>query len=85
MQYLCLKQLTVGKTTYHSGDRIADDVILPTRSEKLIKSGYISKIEAATEKYPENENGLFTQEQVDEMIAKAVSEVKQKQNKSKKQ
>lgn len=85
MQYLCLKQLTIGKTTYHSGDRIPDDVILPTRSEKLIKSGYISKIEVATEKYPENENGLFTQEQVDKMIAKAVSEVKQKQNKSKKQ
>lgn len=84
MQYLCLKQLTIGKTTYHSGDRIPDDVILPTRSEKLIKSGYISRIDKETE-YSKKQSGLFTQEQVDEMIAKAVSEVKQKQNKSKKQ
>ncbi len=74
MQYLCLKQLTVGKTTYHLGDTIPDDVILPARSEKLIKNGYISKIEPATEKCPENENGLFTQKQVDKMIAEAVDE-----------
>lgn len=85
MQYLCLKQLTVGKTTYHLGDTIPDDVILPARSEKLIRSGYISKIEEKSEKHPNNQSGLFTKKQVDEMIAEAVSEVKQKQNKSKKQ
>ena len=71
MQYLCLKQLTVGKTTYHLGDTIPDDVILPARSEKLIRSGYISKLDEETE-YSKNESGLFTQEQVDKMIAEAV-------------
>ena len=73
MQYLCLKQLTVGKTTYHLGDTIPDDVILPARSEKLIRSGYISKLDEETE-YSKNESGLFTQEQVDKMIAEAVDE-----------
>lgn len=78
MQYLCLKQLTVGKTIYHLGDRIPDDVILPTRSEKLIKNGYLSKIEES-ENYSENQSGLFTQEQVDKMIAEAVTPIKQKE------
>lgn len=73
MQYLCLKQLTVGKTTYHLGDTIPDDVILPARSEKLIRSGYISKLDEETQ-YSKNESGLFTQEQVDKMIAEAVDE-----------
>lgn len=78
MQYLCLKQLTVGKTTYHLGDTIPDDVILPARSEKLIRSGYISKLDEETE-YSKNESGLFTQEQVDKMIAEAVTPIKQKE------
>ena len=78
MQYLCLKQLTVGKTTYHLGDTIPDDVILPARSEKLIISGYISKLDEETE-YSKNESGLFTQEQVDKMIAEAVTPIKQKE------
>ncbi len=73
MQYLCLKPLTVGKTTYHLGDTIPDDVILPARSEKLIRSGYISKLDEETQ-YSKNESGLFTQEQVDKMIAEAVDE-----------
>ena len=78
MQYLCLKQLTVGKTTYHLGDTIPDDVILPARSEQLIRSGYISKLDEETE-YSKNESGLFTQEQVDKMIAEAVTPIKQKE------
>ena len=78
MQYLCLKQLTVGKTTYHLGDTIPDDVILPARSEKLIRSGYISKLDEETE-YSKNESGLFTQEQVDKMIAEAIVSMKQKE------
>lgn len=78
MQYLCLKQLTIGKTTYHLGDTIPDDVILPARSEKLIRSGYISKLDEETE-YSKNESGLFTQEQVDKMIAEAVTPIKQKE------
>ena len=78
MQYLCLKQLTVGITTYHLGDTIPDDVILPARSEKLIRSGYISKLDEETE-YSKNESGLFTQEQVDKMIAEAIVSMKQKE------
>lgn len=78
MQYLCLKQLTVGKTTYHLGDTIPDDVILPARSEKLIRSGYISKLDEETQ-YSKNESGLFTQEQVDKMIAEAIVSMKQKE------
>ena len=78
MQYLCLKQLTVGKTTYHLGDTISDDVILPARSEKLIRSGYISKLDEETQ-YSKNESGLFTQEQVDKMIAEAIVSMKQKE------
>ena len=61
MQYLCLKQLTVGKTTYHLGDTIPDDVILPARSEKLIRSGYISKLDEETE-YSKNESGVLQEE-----------------------
>lgn len=79
MQYLCLKQLTIGKTIYHSGDRIPDNVILPTRSEKLIKNGYLSKIEEELENYSENQSGLFTKEQVDKMIAEAITPMKQKE------
>ncbi len=78
MQYLCLKQLTVGKTTYHLGDTIPDDVILPARSEKLIRSGYISKLGEETE-YSKNQGGLFTQEQADKMIAEAIVSMKQKE------
>ncbi len=78
MQYLCLKQLTVGKITYHLGDTIPDDVILPARSEKLIRSGYISKLDEETQ-YSKNESGLFTQEQVDKMIAEAIVSMKQKE------
>ncbi len=78
MQYLCLKQLTVGKTTYHLGDTIPDDVILPERSAKLIRNGYLSKFDEETQ-YSKNESGLFTQEQVDKMIAEAIVSMKQKE------
>lgn len=45
MQYLCEKQLTAGKKTYYPGNIIADGVILAERSKKLLKNGYISRID----------------------------------------
>lgn len=48
MQYLCTKQLTAGKVTYHPGEIIPDGVILPERSGKLIRSGYISELDLGT-------------------------------------
>lgn len=44
MQYLCVKQLTAGGKTYNPGNVIPDNVILPERSSRLIKNGYISLI-----------------------------------------
>lgn len=43
MQYVCIKQLTAGKKTYYPGDIIPDHVILPERSRKLIRNGYLSE------------------------------------------
>lgn len=43
MQYICIKQLTAGKKTYYPGDMIPDHVILPERSRKLIRNGYLSE------------------------------------------
>lgn len=48
MQYLCERQLTAGGKTYNPGNIIPDGVILPERSSKLIKNGYISKIDGGT-------------------------------------
>lgn len=45
MQYLCIKQLTAGRTVYYPGEVIPDGVILPERSVKLIKSGYLSELD----------------------------------------
>lgn len=74
MQYLCERQLTAGGKTYNPGDIIPDGVILLERSSKLIKNGYISKIDGGTVvKYSGNQNGMFTQEQVDSMVAGAVA------------
>lgn len=44
MQYLCTKQLTAGGEDYHPGEVIPDGVILPERSGKLMKSGYLSAL-----------------------------------------
>lgn len=80
MQYLCEKQLTAGEKTYYPGDIIPDNVIFPERSSKLIRNGYISEIggEIAQE-HSENQSEMFTQEQVDRMVAEAVAELEQKQ------
>lgn len=83
MQYLCLKQLTAANVTYFAGNTIPDGVILPERSAKLISSGYISELyEAALQegvaKMPKDgipvEGEVFTQKQVEQMLAEAVED-----------
>ena len=80
MQYLCVKQLTAGGTTFYPGDIIPDGVILPERGSKLARESYISEIDAnAVTNTAGNHEGMFTQEQVDSMISEAVAEMQQKQ------
>lgn len=79
MQYLCVKQLTVGRTVYHLGEIIPDGVILPERSAKLIKSGYLSELNVEIPHESIHEQGkLFTKSEVDAMIAHAVAETEKK-------
>ena len=78
MQYLCVRQLTAGEKTYYPGDIIPDNVILAKRSSKLISNGYISEIGGEIPQgYSENQSEMFTQEQVDRMVAEAVAGLKQ--------
>ena len=79
MQYLCVKQLTAGNTQYHPGEIIPDGIILPERSGKLIKSGYIKEFNA------ENPHGdvsgqdkLFTQDEVNSIIVRTIAETEKK-------
>lgn len=44
MQYLCEKQLSIGGVTYNAGDVVPDGVILPERTGKLLRNGYIAEI-----------------------------------------
>ncbi len=81
MKYLCLKQLTVANVKYYPGNTIPDGVILPERSAKLIRSGYISELDGAALQegiamIPKDgipvDGEVFTQQQVEQMIADAV-------------
>lgn len=83
MQYLCLKQLTVAGKPYYPGDTVPDGAILPERSDKLVKSGYISKLhEAAMQEgsamLPKEgipaDGEVFTREQVERMLSEAIEE-----------
>lgn len=79
MRYLCIKQLTAGGVTYHPGEVIPDGGILPERSGKLLKSGYISEFSEETgQALGDVPKKLFTQEEVVTMIAEAVAEVEKK-------
>lgn len=73
MQYLCEKQLTAGSVTYYPGNVIPAGVILPNRSSALIRNGYISELNGEMSEASVSEQRMFTQEQVDRMINKAVS------------
>lgn len=79
MRYLCTKQLTAGGETYYPGEIIPNEVILPERSGKLLRSGYISEVSEESWQTPvTGMETLFTQEEVAAMIAKAVEDVEQK-------
>lgn len=79
MQYLCVKQLTAGGTVYYPEEVIPDGVILPERSAKLIKSGYLSELDMEIPYKSIHEQGkLFTESEVDIMIAHAVAETEKK-------
>lgn len=79
MQYLCEKQLTAGGKIFYPGNIIPDGVILPERSSKLKRNGYITELDGtAAQKPAGNQTGMFTQEQVDSMISEAVAEMQQK-------
>ena len=71
MQYLCIKQLTAGGRTYNPGNIIPDGVILRERSSKLIKNGYISKVNEETD---ENHDEMYTKEQVEKILAEAIED-----------
>lgn len=73
MQYLCMKQLTLAGVTYYPGDIIPDGAILPERSGKLSRSGYIS--EFGREEQQDQDDvlcKLFTEEEVQLRIADAL-------------
>ncbi len=73
MQYLCMKQLTAGGDIYYPGDLIPDGVILPERSGKLARSGFIAELGEESRQDPEDVLGkLFTEEEVQSMIRNAV-------------
>lgn len=76
MQYLCMKQLTLAGVTYYPGDIIPDGIILPERSGKLSRSGYISEL--GREEQQDQDDvlcKLFTEEEVQIRIADAVAAV----------
>lgn len=81
MQYLCLKQLTAAGNTYYPGDTVPDGVILPERGMVLVGSKYLAELNEAamqegTAAFIKNgipvDGEIFTQGQVEQMIAEAV-------------
>lgn len=81
MQYLCLKQLTAAGNTYYPGDTVPDGVILPERGMVLVGSKYLAELNEAalqegTAAFFKNgipvDGEIFTQGQVEQMIAEAV-------------
>lgn len=82
MQYLCERQLVLGGSTYNPGDTIPDGVVLDSRAGKLENSGYISVIRN-TQPLPYSsgtalphigEVTMYTQEEVDQIVAEAIGE-----------
>lgn len=59
MPYLCTKQLIVGGVAYYPGERIPDGAILPDRSGKLIRSGYIAEMQGYVAELQEMEPGAY--------------------------
>ncbi len=82
MQYLCERQLVLGGSTYNPGDIIPDGVVLDSRAGKLENSGYISVIRdtqplpygSGTALPHTGEIAMYTQEEVDQIVAEAIEE-----------
>lgn len=80
MGYLCVKQLSLGGTTFYAGDAIPDGVVLADRAGKLKRNGYIAESSAEIgefktgEALPEGTEHLYTQEEVEKTVAEAVNE-----------
>ncbi len=79
MKYLCERQLTLGGSTYNPGDIIPDGVVLDGRAGKLENSGYISVIRntpyrSGTALPHSGEVMVYTQEEVDQIVAEAIEE-----------
>lgn len=89
MEYVCTKSISFAGTKYHPGDIIPGGVILDSRVGKLKSSGYIADIDTPQETFkankgiPEGMDTLYTQEELDATVAKAVNntvaEMQQKQ------
>lgn len=80
MQYLCEKKFTAGGVDYHPGETVPDGVILPERSSKLIKNGYISEIGVGQGKmYTQAEIDAMLDEAIEEAVNNTIAEMNQKQ------
>lgn len=79
MQYLCTKQLTAGNKLYCPGEIIPDGIILPERSGKLIRNGYITEFHAEVSNVSVSGHGkLFTQEEVNSIVTRTIAETEKK-------
>lgn len=74
MQYLCERQLVLGGSTYNPGDIIPDGVVLDSRAGKLENSGHISVIRDTQPLPHSGEVTMYTQEEVDQIVAEAIEE-----------
>lgn len=74
MQYLCTKKFAAGGVDYHPGEPVPDGVILPERSGRLIKNGYISEIGAGRPASVHGAGKIYTQAEMDAMLDEAIEE-----------
>lgn len=75
MPYFCAKQLTVGGVEYHPGEIIPDGAILPERSGKLLRNGYIMECRGiAGAGSTDGAKKLYTQEEVEAILSEAIEE-----------
>lgn len=80
MEYVCTKSLSLAGRTYHPGDMIPDGVVLGSRAGKLKSNGYIADIGTGSgtlkdgEVIPQGTKILYTNEEMERMLAEAVEE-----------
>lgn len=73
MQYICIKQLTIGEVIYHPGEIISDGIILPERRGKLIRSGYVAEMEQPVTGVYNGTIQIFVKDASDEEDEKAMA------------